>query len=561
MKKRIVAIITVLAVSALVVSTVLAFQMGNVDGVWSQVDPGGVLRVDVIGQIGVDPGSQWGTDPDTDEEVLRRQPDVCIGDSNGFDAFDPADEWDGDAGGTTSGLGSHSVSCGTTSGLIISEYYDSNTINGTDNYTQGARAVEIYNGTGASIDLNNYSIVMYRDGSTVYSEICFLHGTLANGAVHVLTDGDSSLSTFADETCDSLRFTGNDAVELRRGNEPDAEDSQWATGNGDTPTHIESSWWDQTTGYSNTDENQVRYGSPADGSGFANQSGLGFDGVNEIGDIIPGDSPGEPSDPFLLGRLTHYNNPIFRHMDSADQIHYNNLYAVNLGITITGIYCEPTGTVAPLEGTTLTFNYGVILEETPNELTCPYGNSTGTGCDDLVSVSGNPPSTSFTCPPAAGTSYEGIWTVQLLGFTDNGTNTTCPTTYPGSGVVFDFISGERQDSSACLWARIAAFEPTAISLAGFSAEATPGGILVSWQTVSEVDTLGFNLYRAEATDGEQILLNADLIPSQVAPGTLEGAQYSFEDVDVKSGTTYYYWLEEEALDGSTTLYGPVSAEK
>ena len=69
--------------------------------------------VDVIGQIGFDPGSEWGTGlASTVDNTIRRKADVCQGDSNGGDAFDPAVEWDGFANGTFDGLGIHSANCG-----------------------------------------------------------------------------------------------------------------------------------------------------------------------------------------------------------------------------------------------------------------------------------------------------------------------------------------------------------------------------------------------------------------------------------------------------------------
>ncbi|MCP5098368.1 MAG: hypothetical protein GY943_22695, partial [Chloroflexi bacterium] len=46
--------------------------------------------VDVIGQHGFDPGSQWGTgDVSTQNNTLRRQTTVCGGDSDETDAFVP----------------------------------------------------------------------------------------------------------------------------------------------------------------------------------------------------------------------------------------------------------------------------------------------------------------------------------------------------------------------------------------------------------------------------------------------------------------------------------------
>jgi hypothetical protein len=100
--------------------------------------------------------------------------------------------------------------------------------------------------------------------------------------------------------------------------------------------------------------------------------------------------------------------------------------------------------------------------------------------------------------------------------------------------------------------------PTLIELASFTATAADGGVRVEWQTVSEVDNAGFNLYRSEAADGEYVKLNAALIPAQGDPA--QGASYAFDDTDVVPGTTYYYKLEDVDLFGVGTFHGPVSVE-
>lgn len=87
---------------------------------WYNGDDAVVLRkggasgtiIDVIGQIGFDPGTEWGTGViSTADNTLRRKSTVCAGDTNASDVFDPSLQWDGFATDDFSGLGSHISSC------------------------------------------------------------------------------------------------------------------------------------------------------------------------------------------------------------------------------------------------------------------------------------------------------------------------------------------------------------------------------------------------------------------------------------------------------------------
>jgi uncharacterized protein len=85
---------------------------------WFNGDDAIVLRkgttiVDVIGQVGADPGTEWGNGLfSTADNTLRRQTSLCMGDSDGSDVFDPAAGWDGFASDTFDGLGTHAAGCG-----------------------------------------------------------------------------------------------------------------------------------------------------------------------------------------------------------------------------------------------------------------------------------------------------------------------------------------------------------------------------------------------------------------------------------------------------------------
>jgi hypothetical protein len=99
-------------------------------------------------------------------------------------------------------------------------------------------------------------------------------------------------------------------------------------------------------------------------------------------------------------------------------------------------------------------------------------------------------------------------------------------------------------------------EPTAITLASFTADASVGSVTLVWETGTEVDNAGFNLYRANAPDGSYTKINDALIAATGDP--VAGASYSFLDKGIPVGV-YYYKLEDVDLNGTKTLHGPISA--
>jgi predicted extracellular nuclease len=64
--------------------------------------------VDAIGQVGFNPGTEWGTgDTSTMDNTLRRNASISAGDADPNDPFDPAVQWTGFPTNTFDGLGSH----------------------------------------------------------------------------------------------------------------------------------------------------------------------------------------------------------------------------------------------------------------------------------------------------------------------------------------------------------------------------------------------------------------------------------------------------------------------
>ncbi|MFB6306290.1 MAG: hypothetical protein ABEH43_04770, partial [Flavobacteriales bacterium] len=70
--------------------------------------------IDVIGQIGTDPGSEWGSgDQSTQDNTLTRKCSLtCPSDTDGSDSFDPANEWNGYVQDFSDSLGVHGCGSG-----------------------------------------------------------------------------------------------------------------------------------------------------------------------------------------------------------------------------------------------------------------------------------------------------------------------------------------------------------------------------------------------------------------------------------------------------------------
>lgn len=94
---------------------------------------------------------------------------------------------------------------------------------------------------------------------------------------------------------------------------------------------------------------------------------------------------------------------------------------------------------------------------------------------------------------------------------------------------------------------------TAVELASFTAVSAGGGkVSLHWETATEVDNAGFNIYRSKFPDGTYKKINNGLIP---APGNATtGATYSFEDTPGRG--TFYYKLEDVDFYAESTMHGP-----
>lgn len=101
--------------------------------------------------------------------------------------------------------------------------------------------------------------------------------------------------------------------------------------------------------------------------------------------------------------------------------------------------------------------------------------------------------------------------------------------------------------------------PTSVDLKLGTAHYASGGVELRWETVSEVNLLGFRLYRKEA-GSEPLLLTADPILAEKS-GQASGDAYHYLDTQVQLNQTYLYELEMLYADGgsSRSMLGVVTS--
>lgn len=563
---------------AMLAGNVFAFSLGTTDGVWGRIDstttyttgadcerygavqaPSYTLfdAVGVIYNVNVGPGGET--------EKYVRSSTVCSGDTDGDIRFKDNISFDGWTRSTSNlwnGLGSHSITCSSPSGLFISEYVYQ-PVNGSNN---DRIAIEIYNGTGATVNLGtgNYSLLLFKDDRN-FDKIN-LSGTVAAGGVHVIVSNAAASFTNAE----NQTFANNDSyrtVVL-------VKDYVYSTTTQYGDEGQRASVYNLTT----SDENQVRYGLP---SGYNNcpqsdgtqperyelQSGFGFDGQ------IDSDFEPEVDQLFPVGRFCHYNNPI--------STPSNYLNTVPLDLTINNLGCPTGQTIEPAPpNNNLTFNFLVTLDETPNSANpCAYGpaspgwpggsataNESGdygpnrSGCADMVKITAPDTDQSFNCVIDPVNELKQQYFVSIMGFTPITAGGICPDVPTGTIQFNQIYTAEQVRNCYCVYASYTRNQITPVTLLSLSAQGVENGILISWETVTETNNFGFNILRAESTDGEQVQINPEIIFSNLAPGDLFGSSYEYLDETALPGVEYIYWLVDIPLDGTETgLHGPISA--
>ncbi len=134
----------------------------------------GTTILDVIGQIGFDPGSCWGSgDITTVNHTLRRKTSVTSGDTDGSDPFDPTIEWDGFAIDDFSDIGSAELPVELTA-------FNASMVEG-----------KVSLNWETATEQNNYGFEVERQVNSEWNKIGFVEGNGNSNSVKVYSFTDS----------------------------------------------------------------------------------------------------------------------------------------------------------------------------------------------------------------------------------------------------------------------------------------------------------------------------------------------------------------------------------
>lgn len=99
--------------------------------------------------------------------------------------------------------------------------------------------------------------------------------------------------------------------------------------------------------------------------------------------------------------------------------------------------------------------------------------------------------------------------------------------------------------------------PLPVELAGFEAAATGGGARLTWQTVSETGSAGFEVQRKRTGGPASAWKQVGYVESKASGGSAtEPLSYEYVATGLPIGT-HRFRLRQVDLDGSSAIYGPV----
>lgn len=435
------------------------------------------------------------------------------------------------------------TSSGNASDLFISEYIEGSTGNN--------KAIEIYNGTGVSVDLSNYTLQKQTNGAGAFGGNFALSGTLASGSVHIVahSGADAAIKDLADQITGGspLDFNGNDCVALYKNGVMidlvgvlDQISPDWGANmtlvrkeNATVPnTTYSVSDWD-----SHTPETTDYLGSHTFAGGVTKDYVTGYNNLdvsNNLSKQVTGLNPD----------TTYYY--VVRAYDSYSQTSGNSN---EIEVSTTQAYDYPDGEEIDAGDVLIEIvgGNGNIVDRPLTNVPNPTFVATFEQAIELFDVDD-----------------DNYWLISIFAPYDQWgaclvDNAWISETVDEDGyLLFEIDLSEAKGTIIEIKTGNGGNPTLPVELSSFTATMhAQNYVQLTWITQTETGVLGYYIYRSS----ENVLSSALKISDMIAATNTSQTQcYVYVDKELNENGTHYYWLENVDFDGSHQYHGPVFIE-
>ncbi len=425
--------------------------------------------------------------------------------------------------------------------LFISEYIEGSSIN---------KAIEIYNGTGTTVDLSNYSLLKQTNGAGSFGGKLSLIGNLTDGDVYVVahSSANATILALADQTFGGspMDFNGNDCVALYKNDGTNDVQidvvgvvDQVADWGKDVTLVRKSSVSSPTTTYSTSDwdsyakDTTTYLGSHTMAGGSSSSYVTGFDN-RDVSNVTSYEVTG-------LDPETEYYYVVRAYDAYSQTSSSSNEIEVTTTAASTYDYPEDTEIDAVVVLIEITGGNGIIVSGTPTPVPNPGFTPT---FEQRIELTGDGPwiVTVFSLDQWVACLFDGTWIVEEVD---------------GTGYVYFWLEFAKSKNTVIELKSGNGGNPTLpVELSTFTATISSiHNAVLTWVTETETNVNGFYIYRNMENNLESALMVSNLIP---ATNTSTQQVYQFTDKELNQTGTYYYWLMVADMDGSEGFHGPIS---
>ena len=442
-----------------------------------------------------------------------------------------------------------------TAGINASDLFFSEYIEGSGNN----KAIEIYNGTGSAVDLANYRVDLYTaPNTTPGNTLTFNSGTyLADGDVYVIANSsaNATILALADVQSAVTWFNGDDTLVLVK---IISETEQFVDVFGCIGEDPGTAWG--TSPVRTAEQTLVR--KPTVTGGVTANPSSGFPTLATEWDGFDQDATDYLGSHTMAGGTTITNVTGYQNLNVGNVTSYNvtdldpetTYYYV---VRAYDVYDQTSSNSNEITVSTTAAPANIVINA-DGTATGAAIVSGGSIPESLLGADSGAPAVVYTITSTGvkdvtvykTAAFTGDWYCWLntLGGLIAGAN-------PIQGADFYVFEDVNFDAKGDVVVIINDNSTLPVELSSFTATLSAQNLVrLMWITQSETGVTGYYIYRGIDTNASAAQIVSPLI---TATNTSTTQSYVYVDSEIFETGTYYYWLQNVDIDGTTDFHGPI----